>query len=117
MNWFVVIDVSRDELFAPIDDMLHSSFMILAAFLLFVGLVIFLNLRAVARYIHMSAQIAKHVAEGILAFTPEESAALKKAARRNDELSVLAEAFQSMRDNLERLLEESRQKEKRLWTP
>ena len=113
MNWFVVIDVSRDELFAPIDDMLHSSFMILAAFLLFVGLVIFLNLRAVARYIHMSAQIAKHVAEGILAFTPEESAALKKAARRNDELSVLAEAFQSMRDNLERLLEESRQKEKK----
>ena len=49
----------------------------------------------------------------MLAFTSEESAALKKAARRNDELSVLSEAFQSMRDNLERLLEESRQKEKK----
>ena len=53
------------------------------------------------------------MAEGVLAFTSQESAALKKAARRNDELSVLAEAFQSMRDNLERLLEESRQKEKK----
>ena len=113
MNWLVVIDISRDELFAPIDDMLYSSLLVLAGFLLLVGIVILLNLRTVAIYIRMSAQIAKHVAEGNLTFSPEESAALTKAGRRNDELSILAEAFQSMRDNLERLLEESRQKEKK----
>ena len=113
MNWIVVMDISRNELLAPINDMLYSSIAVLAGFLLLVGIVIFFNLRSVAAYIHISAQIARHVAAGDLAFTPTETATLKKAAGRNDELSVLSAAFQSMRDNLERLLNESRQKEAR----
>lgn len=113
MNWIVVIDISRSELFSPISDMLQSSLMVLTGFLLLVGIVIFLNLRVVAAYIRMSAQIASHVADGVLAFTAAEAKTLKKAARRNDELSILSTAFQSMRDNLERLLDESRQKEAR----
>ena len=113
MNWLVVIDISRDELFASTDNMLRSSLIILTAFLLVVGLVIFLNLRTVAQYIRISAQIAKHVAEGNLTFSPAESQALKKADKRKDELSILSEAFCCMRDNLERLLEDSRQKEQK----
>lgn len=110
MNWLVVIDISRDELFAPLDSMLSTSLMVLSAFVLLVGVIIFYNLRSVASCIHICAQIAQHVAAGVLAFTPAEAHALKKAAARNDELSILATSFQSMRDNLERLLQESSQK-------
>ena len=110
MHWIIIMDVSRDELFEPLATMLGNGVIVLSVCILLVGAVVFFSVRSVAGGIRMSSQIAKNIAEGNLQFSEEEKAAVEEGKARSDELSVLAEAFQMMRDNIERLLAESREK-------
>ena len=110
MKWWVCLEVSTTEIYAPVNRLFMISAVLVLLCGLVVGLIIFFNMRGVARGLSGASGVVSHVADGDLQLSPAEDVQLARNERRGDELSTLSQGIRRMIDGLRRLLKESEDK-------
>ncbi len=109
-NWIIGLELDRDEVLAPVQQLFTNALLLAGGCVLIVGFMIIVSARGIARMARGFSRMAEAVAGGRLDTNAEEQLLLTNARKRKDEFSVLGQGMEHMVGNIKSLLEDSAQK-------
>ncbi|MBB5143565.1 methyl-accepting chemotaxis protein [Desulfovibrio intestinalis] len=109
-NWHVVMVADRDEMLAPTSKLLKANVLMGLITAVVLGCVIVFVARGISRSLKTGERYVQAVAGGNFNPSPQDEAALTKAAQRSDEIGGLSSGIQSMVGKLRGLFSESEEK-------
>ena len=110
VHWLVCVEMDKNEILKPAQELLFSTVALVIVLLLVVGAIILITARGIARPLAVCSGLVAHAARGELEISSGEDAAIDKAARRGDEISIMAGGIREMVRNIKSLLLESERK-------
>ncbi len=111
-KWFIGIETDESDFYITSNEITLILTLVGVVIFVVVGLVIFFVVKKVVLAVSQSASIASYVAEGNLTLTRQQEAQLADAVKREDELSTLARALDTMIKNLAQMVFASEEKSK-----
>ncbi len=95
-DWYIVIDVPVDELFAPVDDLTRQIYFIATLIIVVISGVIVVVGKDIATPTRQASEIASYIAEGNITVTAEQERQVAKCIDRSDEIGSLARGLSVM---------------------
>jgi len=106
----VVMIVEFSDFMRPVDYLFKTNLAMTFLSVILVSLVVFIVVRGVSRSLQHVVSLTKKIEEGNFKFNENELARNAKALKNNDEIASLIHGIDHMRENLQRLFDDSAQK-------
>ena len=110
LNLTVVMTVDLSDHMRPVDVLFKSNLILTLCFVILVALIVFFVARGVSGSLQYVVALAQKIEAGDFKFSNKELQRNAEALKKQDEVAELIGGIDHMRENLDRLFEESEQK-------